>query len=120
MIIYSMAQIPKGEDCTLQLTFEDSAGVAVDLDNATEIVVKIYQKKSNILAEFSLTDSNVVIINANTGRANVYVDRSFLSAIESGFLYGQVSIDITNANFADGEKRTIVTDIKLGEIVASV
>lgn len=116
----ALKQIPKGEDCTLQMTFEDSTGVAVDLDNATEINVKVYQKKQMILAEFSLTGNTVEIINANTGRANVYVNRESLTQIENGILYGQVSIDITNANFSEGEKRTIVTDIKLGEIVASV
>lgn len=116
----ALKQIPKGEDCTLQMTFEDSSGVAVDLDNATEISVKIYQKKQSILAEFSLTDNTVEIINANAGRANVYINRESLTNIESGILYGQVSIDITNSNFNEGEKRTIVTDIKLGEIVASV
>jgi hypothetical protein len=96
----ALAQIPTGSDNTLQLTFEDNAGVAVDLDNATEITVKIYQKKAHILGSYSLTDNTVVIINAK--------------------LYAEVSIDITNANFEEGEKRTIVSDIILGEVVVSV
>ena len=116
----ALTQIPTGSDNTLQLTFEDSAGVAVDLDNATEIVVKVYQKKSHILGEYSLTGSTVTIINSNTGRANVYINRSSLSAVSNGKLYAEVSIDITNANFEEGEKRTIVSDIILGEILVSV
>jgi hypothetical protein len=116
----ALAQIPTGSDNTLQLTFEDNAGVAVDLDNATEITVKIYQKKAHILGSYSLTDNTVVIINANTGRANVYINRSDLTAVVNGKLYAEVSIDITNANFEAGEKRTIVSDIILGEVVVSV
>jgi hypothetical protein len=116
----ALNQIQTGSDHTLQLTINDSAGTAVDLDNADNIVVSIYQKRSNILAEYSLEAGTVVIINANNGRANVYINRSSLNEVVEGKLYAEVTVDIDNVNFADDVKRSIVSNILLGEIKVSV
>lgn len=115
-----MTQIQTGSDHTIQLTIVDSAGVAVDLDNADDISVKIYQKRQTILAEYSLADSSVVIISANDGRANVYVNRSSLTNVSDGKLYAEVTVDMDNVNFEDNVKRSIVSNILLGEVKVSV
>jgi hypothetical protein len=116
----ALNQIQTGSDHTLQLTINDNTGVPVDLDNADNIAVSIYQKRSNILAEYSLSAGTVVIINANTGRANVYVNRSSLNEVPEGKLYAEVTVDIDNNNFTNNVKRSIVSNILLGEVKVSV
>jgi hypothetical protein len=116
----ALKSIQTGADHTMQLTINDSTGVPVDLDNADNIEVRIYQKRSNILAEYSLSAGTVVIINANTGRANVYVNRSSLNEVPEGKLYAEVTVDIDNNNFTDNVKRTIASSIILGEVKISV
>lgn len=115
-----MAIIQTGSDLTIQLTINDVSGNPIDLDTADNISVQVYQKKQNILAEFALSDSTVVIIDAPTGRANVYVQRSSLTEVVMGKLYAEVTVDIDNANFEDNVKRSIVSNVLLGEIKVSV
>ena len=116
----ALKSIQTGADHTLQLTINDNTGVPVDLDNADNIAVSIYQKRSNILAEYSLANNTVVIIDANTGRANVYVNRSSLNEVPEGKLYAEVTVDMDNNNFTGNVKRTIVSNILLGEVKVSV
>jgi len=115
-----MAIIQTGSDLTIQLTINDVSGNPIDLDTSDNITVEIYQKKQNILASYSLADLEVVIISAIDGRANVYVNRSSLTAVTDGKLFAEVTVDITNSNFEDNVKRSIVSAIELGTIKVSV
>lgn len=115
----ALATIYTGSDIDLNLTIKDSDGNAIDLDGAEEITVNIFQQRKSILAVYDLTNG-VEILNAANGLAVVHVNRSVLSALPEAKLYAQVIVDIEDANFEDGYKRNITSDILLGQIKQTV
>lgn len=115
-----MTTIYTGSDHTLTMNFKDSSDNPIDLDGADNITVKIFQQREKILAEYSLSGSTVEIVNANNGIARVFIQRDDLTAIQELKLYAEVWIDIENPEFEGGYKRSIVSDILLGQIKRSV
>lgn len=114
-----MKNIPQGSDHTLNFAIKDTNGAAIDLGNAEEITVYVYQKRETTLQDFN-TANGVDITDAANGLFSVYLDRSSLDNVPEAKLYAEVVIDITNANFESGFKRNVITDIVLGIVVNSV
>lgn len=112
----SLATAPKGTDITLQFVLAQDA-VPLDLTNATEIEVKVYQRKDDVLATFLLSDSEVVVTDATAGECECYLNRESLDKIRSGRLFTQIFVTIPNADFANGEQVLGITDILSIEIV---
>jgi 3-dehydroquinate synthase class II len=114
-----MNQIVIGDDHVMNFTL-NSDGAALDLDDASEIEVKLYQKKEVILASYKLTENTVEIVDASAGTCKVNVDRASLIKVSQGVLLCQISVGIANVDFEDGLKVSTLTDIILGELVFRV
>jgi len=115
-----MAVIQTGTDHTLRLTIVDTNGDPIDLNGAEDIKVELFQQRNNVLVSLSLAETTVEITDAVNGRCDGYVNRGELTAVVDGKLYAEVTVDMTNANFEDGFKRSIVSNILIGEIKLSV
>ncbi len=108
--------IPYGSDHVLRFAVTTDNDAPIDLDEVSEIEVKVYQKKSDVLASFKLSENEVVIIATNAGTFECYLQRDSIEKIMTGRLFVQVALDYDNVDFTDGIERLIRTDILIGEI----
>lgn len=115
----ALVKIPLGDDHVINLALTEN-GTAMDLDDANDIIVKLYQRRETILGEYSLTDGSVEIISANDGTCKINVPRSDFENVPTGKLYAQVRVEIDNIDFESGVKVSTLTDILLGELVYTV
>jgi len=114
-----MRELVIGDDHVLNFTLSND-GTAIDLDDAAEIEVKLYQKKNVILADYTLTGGAVDIVVANDGTCKVNVDRSSFLSVPPGILYCQITVSMDNVDFEFNRKVSSLTDIILGELVTAV
>lgn len=109
-----MTTIIKGTDHkSTFVLFRD--GQPIDLNEANEIEVKVYQKKDDILASYKLTDSDVVITEAVGGVCECYINRESLVYVPNGKLFIEIVVDLNDVNFANSY-RMIMSDILVGEL----
>lgn len=110
-------KIPIGSDHKFSFTIERDDN-PLDLTGVEEIEVKVYQKKSNILAAFKLSDNEVVITSAANGKCDCFLAKESILNVPVGRLFVQISIDVPNENFDSGFERLILTETEIGELVS--
>lgn len=110
-------KIPIGSDHKLSFTLQVNSE-ALDLTDAEEIEVKVYQKKSNILAAFKLSDNEVIITSAVNGKCDCFLAKESILNVPVGRLFVQISIDMPNENYDSGIERLILTETEIGELVS--
>lgn len=114
-----MTDIPNGSDFTIQLTIEDENGNGVNIGNCDDIIVYLYQKREYVLAEYKLSDNQIVVIDAINGIVAIYAEGNVIE-VQEGKLFCEAVIDIVDANYDKGYKRNILSDILIGKIVNSI
>ena len=110
-------RIPIGTDHTLQFALAVNSE-PLDLTGVEEIEVKVYQMKSNILANFLLSDNEVEITSYINGQCECFLAKESITNIPIGKLFIQISVDVPNVNFDSGFERLILTETEIGELVA--
>jgi len=113
----TVIDIPYNTDHTLKFRLSVDDADPFDLSAVLDIEVIVYQKKSDVLASFKLSDSEVVVTNAVSGECECYLQRSSITSVKSGRLFCQISIDSYDENFEDNTRRDTRTDILMGQIV---
>jgi hypothetical protein len=74
--------------------------------------------KSNILANFLLSDNEVEITSFINGQCKCFLAKESITNIPIGKLFIQISVDVPNVNFDSGFERLILTETEIGELVA--
>jgi hypothetical protein len=110
-------RIPIGTDHTLKFALAVNSA-PLDLTEVEEIEVKVYQKKSNILANFLLSDNEVEITSAANGLCECFLAKESITNVPTGKLFIQISVDVPNENIDSGFERLILTETEIGELVA--
>jgi hypothetical protein len=110
-------RIPIGTDHTLKFALAVNSE-PLDLTGVEEIEVKVYQMKSNILANFLLSDNEVEITSFINGQCECFLAKESITNIPTGKLFIQISVDVPNVNFDSGFERLILTETEIGELVA--
>ena len=111
------ARLIQGSDYTIALTLTDSNGDAVDIATLEQLNVFVYQKRTNIVQEWSLADSSITIVDASNGKVSVALDRSNTYDTKTSRLFAEVAFATEDTNFEDDLKWTIATDIVIGDVI---
>ena len=110
-------RIPIGTDHTLKFALSVNSE-PLYLTGVEEIEVKVYQMKSNILANFLLSDNEVEITSFINGQCQCFLAKESITNIPIGKLFIQISVDVPNENFDSGFERLILTETEIGELVS--
>lgn len=107
-----MSQIGTNKDIPIKITVQNTAGEVIDIGTFSNIEVAIYQKKENIIQEF--TGAQVETIVAADGTIRVRLDRANTAKLNTiNPLYIEVVPYTTDANFEGGIRKWNVSVIKL-------
>lgn len=97
-----MKTVLKDTDHTLKLTIIGSDGSPINLDNADDITVKLFQKSGEEMKTYNV-GNGVEITNASLGKCSVYVKREVINV--STTVVGEIIVDIDDTNFTGNVKR---------------
>jgi len=116
----------RGATYEIEITIKDENGDAVDLTDATGILVALYGKGNRIIDKWSLIDKtaegfgDVVITNAIGGVVSVALSvNESLTALEK-MANVEVVVSFTNPLFEGNLQVCIDTDIELEEVKRSI
>lgn len=101
--------ICKGSDEIIQITVTDGTN-AIDLNEAEDITVSVYQTADVIIQQWLLSENEVTLVDAENGICSVALDRDNTNGLPTKRLYVQVDLKLVNAAFEDGY--AIEKDIK--------
>jgi hypothetical protein len=111
-------KIPLGSDHKVKFALSIDSE-PLDLTEVEEIEVKFYQRISNILASYKLSDNEVEITSAANGRCECILSRNSITKVPIGSLFVQISVDMPNEDFDSGFERLVLTETKIGDLVAT-
>lgn len=116
----AVATIVQGADSTIQLTINDSNGNPITISTLENLSFFVYQKRENILGEYSLGESTISITDDFNGKVAIYFPREQSEGAVIGDLFCEIWVDVQNANFSSGFKRNKFSDVKIGKVINSV
>ena len=111
--------IYKGGDEVISITLTDSDGVAINPNDCEDIIISVYKQIESIIQSFSLSESSVIIQDADDGIVRVMLDKENTSKVAAGRLLMQVEVLINNTQFGKVQSFKIA-DIALCDLKASV
>jgi len=116
-MIYTIVQ---GADATMDIGIKDTSGNPIVISTLENVTVFLYQRRENILGEYSLVDNTVDIKDDVNGIVSIYVQRDSLTDVPVGDLYVEIWVDVPNANFYGGFKRNKFSDVKIAKLINTV
>lgn len=107
--------------------FEADGTTPLDMSGAVGLLVALYQKSDNIIAQFSLnaltdftTLSSASKVDLDMGKIYVFLNaEENMKANAGSVMYIEVTIEFTNSNFIGGVQRSTVT-MKLENVERTV
>lgn len=112
--------IYKGSDSNIVVTVKDYTGEALTISDLIDVVVSAYQTKSEIIQQWKVSDSSLVIVTDNEGIVQANLDRDNTENLPCKRLYLEVKIIASNTDFESGEQVSIISDIVLADLKNSV
>lgn len=106
----SLATGLKDTDILLQFNLAIDT-VALDLTTATEIEVKVYQRKDDVLAAFLLSDGDVSISPSVEGFCECILAKASTKNIPPDRTLVQIVATIPNAEYPNGTQTIGISDI---------
>ena len=105
--------LPTGlKDTDIKLEFNLAVnGVALDLTTATEIEVKVYQRKDDILAAFLYSDGEVSISPSVEGFCECILAKESTRNITAASTLVQIVVTIPNAEYPNNTQTIGISDI---------
>lgn len=118
-----MAVIVKDTDTTIELTLNDSAGVAIDLSTLAGIIVRVFQK-SIPFDVFSLNAMpgyrSINITDGPNGKFEIYLNanNTHKGYVGKVILY-EIKTQVVNVNFDSGTEEKSTGEIELATLISS-
>jgi hypothetical protein len=112
--------IYKGSDEVINITITDADGLAIPISDLTECIVSVYQTREDIIQQWLLSDTSLIVVNSASGIVQANLDRDNTTEIPLRRLFMEVVAEITDTNFETNTQRMIVSDIVLADLKNSV
>ncbi|CAB4218451.1 hypothetical protein UFOVP1605_27 [uncultured Caudovirales phage] len=116
----SLPIIYKGADEVINITITDSAGAPITISTLSDVIVSIYQTREQIIQQWSIGNSDLVVVNDAGGIVQANLDRDNTTEIPLKRLYLEVVAELSNSEFESNTQRMIVSDIDLADLKNSV
>lgn len=118
-----MEQIVIGSDETLELTFLDADGAALDLSSVQNVMVSFVEQRTGkriALAKLTGAQGDELTITpdgsvANLGR--VFMEGTLTAEISPGLVDVQLSVEVADSNFAGNTKTTHTPILEAFELI---
>ena len=118
-----MSEIVKDTDTTIELTLNDSAGVAIDLSTLAGLVISIFQ----VSIPFDVYSMNaqadyrsINITDGPNGKFEIYLNAN---NTHNGYIgkpiYYEIKTQVVNANFDSGTEEKSTGELELATLVES-
>lgn len=105
----------RGEDKTIIITAKDADSNIIDLDTASEIIVRLLDESKNTIEKFSKTVTvgfeTLDIPNPNTGIMNLFLNAAKTDVAAKGLVDAELKLRFADTNF-DNDEFDAVTTIK--------
>jgi hypothetical protein len=106
----SLATGLKDTDIALEFNLAVN-GTALDLTTATEIEVKVYQRKDDIIAAYLLSDNEVTLNPSVEGFCECIFAKESNVNIPATRTFVQIVVTLTNADYPNGTQTIGISDI---------
>lgn len=111
----------RNSDNIVEVTVTGSDGLPIAISSLEDLEVIIYQKPKRIVQRFKLSDGNITIVNNAAGTVECYLDRA--NTVLLNGKNDDCKIEVVgyfaDANFEDGVRREVDTDIQLAVVEES-
>lgn len=110
----------QGSDIVVQVTLRNGDCEPIIIDDVTEIVIFVYQRRESILYGCTLTGGTIFTVDSATGLIAFAVPALATENINTDRLYIELQITQPNIYAAGGEALTKRTDIPLADLLNTV
>ena len=115
--------IYRGEDKTIIITVKDSNVVVIDLDTASEIIVRLLDENENSIEQYNKAGSGdfeaLDIPVPATGVMNLFLNAIKTDVAAIGFLSAEIKMRFEDVDFDDDTFDAVTTIDNIARIVAS-
>ena len=112
-----MANLPRSSDSRVRFTVTGSDGNPITISGLEDLDIYIYQKPKKVIQQWNLDDGTIDIITDAAGLVEVLLDRAntqfLLFKSDRSEVKGEVRATFVDADFEDGLRVEIATDITL-------
>ena len=112
-----MATLPRSSDSRVRFTVTGSDGNPITISGLEDLDIYIYQKPKKVIQQWNLDDGTIDIITDAAGLVEVFLDRAntqfLLFQSDRSEIKGEVRATFVDADFEDGLRVEIATDITL-------
>lgn len=112
-----MATLPRSSDSRVRFTVTGSDGNPITISGLEDLDIYIYQKPKKVIQQWNLDDGTIDIITDAAGLVEVLLDRAntqfLLFQSDRSEVKGEVRATFVDADFEDGLRVEIATDITL-------
>ncbi len=112
-----MATLPRSSDSRVRFTVTGSDGNPITISGLEDLDIYIYQKPKKVIQQWNLDDGTIDIITDAAGLVEVFLDRAntqfLLFQSDRSEVKGEVRATFVDADFEDGLRVEIATDITL-------
>lgn len=107
--------VVRKSDYTIRVTVIGGDGNPITISALADLEIVAYQLPKTIIQRWLKSDGDVVTVNDSAGIVDVYFDRSNTKLLnfKNEDCKLEVIATFTDANFADGLRREVDTDIEL-------
>lgn len=112
-----MANLPRSSDSRVRFTVTGSDGTPIVISTLNDLDIYIYQKPKKVIQQWNKNAGEITTITDAAGLVEVLLDRAntqfLLFQADRSEIKGEVRATFTDADFADGVRVEIATDITL-------
>lgn len=103
----------KGEDKTIVITITDANDEVIDLDTASEIVVRLLDESGNSIDQYNKAGSGefrpLDIPDPSLGIMNLFLNADATDTAAKGFMSAEIKMRFTDVNFDDSTLDAVTT-----------
>lgn len=106
-------EIFMGQDSTIQITVKDENGVVIDLDTASEIIVRLLDEGDNTIEKYNKAGTGgfraLDIATPSTGVMDLHLNADQTDTATLGVIKAEIKMRFTDADFDSSTQDSVTT-----------